>query len=298
MGQDIGSERPRSGRGGRHRRTGQALIERRDHVERARSRRVALPAPSPSALVGVAVLVLIAVGVVHLSGTGSAVPLETETAAAAPVDPAAPADPAPSELADAPESGEGSAPESGETPAGSAPTGDGTEQQGSSPEPPENRELIIHVSGAVTAPGVVRLPGGARVDDALSAAGGPTAEADLTAINLARPLVDGEQIHVPVPGEDPRPQPGDAPGSGTGDAGGADAGADGAASGPDTAGAIDLNTASLAELEELPGVGPAIAQRILEHREKNGPFDSVDGLLEVSGIGPATLEEIRPKATV
>ncbi|HEX7351951.1 helix-hairpin-helix domain-containing protein [Brachybacterium sp.] len=293
MGQDIGSERPRSGRAGRHRRTGQALIERRDHVEPSRARRFSLPAPSPSALVGVAVLVLIAVGVVHLSGTGSAVPLETETAAAASADPAAPSAPA-----DVPEAGEGSASEGGEMPASSAPTVDGAEQQDSSPAPQESRELIVHVSGAVTAPGVVRLPGGARVDDALSAAGGPTAEADLTAVNLARPLVDGEQVHVPVPGEDPRPQPGDAPGSGDGHADGADAGADGAASGPDAAGAIDLNTASLAELEELPGVGPAIAQRILEHREKNGPFESVDGLLEVSGIGPATLEEIRPKATV
>src|SRR5699024_9055720 len=87
--------------------------------------------------------------------------------------------------------------------------------------------------------------------------------------------------HVPVPGEEPRTLP--------------DGPADAAAEPSDSAdGApIDLNTADAAELEELPGVGPAIAQRILEHREKNGPFTSVDGLLEVSGIGPATLEEIR-----
>ena len=124
-------------------------------------------------------------------------------------------------------------------------------------------ELIVHVSGAVAAPGVVHLPGGARVDDALRAAGGATEEAELAAVNLARPLVDGEQIHVPLPGEQPPP----------------------AEDGP-------------AELEELPGVGPAIAQRILEHREKNGAFTSVDGLLEVSGIGPATLEKIRAEATV
>src|SRR5699024_1057979 len=147
-------------------------------------------------------------------------------------------------------------------------------------------EIVVHVSGAVGEPGVVRLPGRARVDDALRAAGGATEEADLSAVNLARPLADGEQIHVPVPGEEPRTLP--------------DGPADAAAEPSDSAdGApIDLNTADAAELEELPGVGPAIAQRILEHREKNGPFTCVGGLLEVAGIGPATHEEMRGSATV
>ena len=143
---------------------------------------------------------------------------------------------------------------------------------------------------------MVRLPAGSRVDDALGAAGGPTDEAELAAVNLARPLVDGEQIHVPVPGEEPPASSGPvtggdtapgAPGAGEG------GGGDGASSG-----AIDLNSASATELEELPGVGPAIAQRIIEHREQNGPFESVDQLEEVSGIGPATLEKLRDEATV
>lgn len=239
-----------------------------------------MPAPSPSALVGLAVLVLIAVGVVHLSGSGSAVPLEV---ASAPVQQSS--------------AGQGA----GEPPAGD-PVADATgtpapaegsppaETSSSAPEP--SAGIAVHVSGAVADPGVVELPGGARVDDALEAAGGATEEADLAAVNLARPLVDGEQVHVPVPGEEPRPAP-------VGDSSSSRGSADPAAPAEATDGSpIDLNSADASQLEELPGVGPAIAQRIVEHREKNGPFTSVDGLLEVSGIGPATLEEIRGRATV
>ena len=228
-----------------------------------------MPAPSPSALVGLAVLVLIAVGVVHLSGSGSAVPLETApTAATGPVQSAAEVSPQPSSAASG-----GASPAAASS--GASDGGDGAPSQ-----------IIVHVSGAVAAPGVVRLPGDARVDDALSAAGGARDDADLSAVNLARPLTDGEQIHVPLPGETPRPVPAEPSGS--------------AGQAADSAGqaSIDLNTADVAELEELPGVGPAIAQRIVEHREKNGPFTSVDGLLDVSGIGPATLEEIRGGASV
>lgn len=225
-----------------------------------------MPSPSPSALVGLAVLVLIGVGAVHLSGAGSAIPLQTASPTAqeaTPEETAAPADATPS-----------------------APT---AQSPGATPTTTDDPapELVVHVSGAVAAPGVVHLPAGARVDDALRAVGGATDEADLAAVNLARPLVDGEQIHVPVPGEEPRPHP----------VGPTDPAADGPAETAEGA-LIDLNTADAAELEELPGVGPAIARRILEHREKNGPFTSVDGLLEVSGIGPATLEEIRGRATV
>lgn len=232
-----------------------------------------MPSPSPSALAGIAVLVLIALGVVHLSGSGSAIPLETV------------AEDAPAPAADAPSDPAAEAPGSadGEPETGTEPVTDAEPASGSGAEP--DAEIVVHVSGAVADPGVVRLPGRARVDDALRAAGGATDEADLSAVNLARPLADGEQIHVPVPGEVPRPQP-----TGPTDA---EEPSD-AADGPP----IDLNTADAAELEELPGVGPAIAQRILEHRDKNGPFTSVDGLLEVSGIGPATLEDIRGRATV
>ena len=282
MGAHPGSEGSRRGRAGRHRRTGQALITRRDHTAETPARRFTLPAPSPSALVGIAVLVLIAVGAVHLSGSGSAVPLEEAS---------------PQEITD------GTSPSTG-TPSANEPTeptettdGDETTETtegaaaGAAPEDGASDELIVHVSGAVAAPGVVHLPGGARVDDALRAAGVATEEAELAAVNLARPLVDGEQIHVPLPGEQPPPAE-DGPAAPTG--GGEGSGPPGT----DAGGAIDLNTAGAAELEELPGVGPAIAQRILEHREKNGAFTSVDGLLEVSGIGPATLEKIRAEATV
>lgn len=211
-------------------------------------------------------LVLIAVGVVHLSGSGSAVPLET-----------------------APTVSPESAPVASPQPSSAAPEGASPAETASDPSETADSassEIIVHVSGAVAAPGVVRLPGDARVDDALSAAGGATEDADLSAVNLARPLTDGEQIHLPLPGEAPRPLPPDPAGATAGSA--------------DPAGqaSIDLNTADAAALEELPGVGPAIAQRIVEHREKNGAFTSVDGLLEVSGIGPATLEEIRGRASV
>ncbi|WP_422114740.1 helix-hairpin-helix domain-containing protein [Brachybacterium sp. UNK5269] len=277
MGAQAGSEGPTRGRSGRHRRSGQALIERRDHTEQAPARRFSLPAPSPSALVGIAVLVLIGLGVIHLSSTGSAVPVEGEPAVI--VEPGPGPDPSPTEGAPPSE------------PAGTA--APSPVDAGDLPAEPGTAELIVHVSGAVGSPGVVRLPAGSRVDDALQAAGGPTPEADLAAVNLARPLTDGEQIHVPTPGEEP---PVAAAGAGEGSAPPEPAG--GAAGGERGGGPIDLNTASATELEELPGVGPAIAQRILEHRESNGPFTSVDGLLEVSGIGPATLEKIRPQATV
>ncbi|ATG51845.1 competence protein ComEA [Brachybacterium vulturis] len=266
MGAHTGSEGPRRGRAGKHRRSGQALVARRDHCAPQRTRRLSLPAPSPSALVGLAVLVLIAVGVVHLSGTGSAVPLQT---ASTPHDEAFEA--ASPERTTAAATG-AAAPPPPSDPAAAATT--------------DRPEIVVHVSGAVAAPGVVQLPGDARVDDALRAAGGATDEADLSVVNLARPLADGEQIHVPEPGEPPRDRAAAEPGS----TGGAQESGSGAP--------IDLNTAGVAELEELPGVGPAIAQRIVEHREKNGSFTSVESLLEVSGIGPATLEEIRGRATV
>ncbi|GAA1487585.1 ComEA family DNA-binding protein [Brachybacterium sacelli] len=275
MGAHAGSGGGSRGRAGRHRRTGQALVERRDHTDGDRPRRLALPSPSPSALVGIAVLVLIAVGVIHLSGAGSAVPLETPPVTAAETSAETPRETAgdPSDGGGDGEDGE----DGGDTASSAAPSGPA--------------ELLVHVSGAVATPGVVRLPAGARVDDALRAADGASEDAELSAVNLARPVADGEQIHVPRPGEEPP-----VPAAGSPDDAGAtgepadDTGADG--------GPIDLNSASAAELEELPGVGPAIAQRIVEHREKNGPFASVDDLLEVSGIGPATLEEIRAQAAV
>lgn len=261
-------------------------------------------------------LVLIGLGAVHLSGSGTAVPVDPVPAVSAPGPGAADGSEGGAEDGSESARGGGAAPADdgpGPADADSAQGGDpaaASESSGGASDPPAEdpsaaprgadeapSEVVVHVSGAVAEQGVVRLPGGSRVDDALEAAGGPAPEADLTAVNLARPLTDGEQIHVPVPGEEPLPSPSSPPspeaGGADGEQSGGEAAADGAGGGP-----IDLNTASAAELEELPGVGPAIAQRIIEHRERNGPFAAVDGLLEVSGIGPATFEKLRDRATV
>lgn len=316
MGAPPGTEE--RGTAARHRRTGQPLIRRRDHTAERPRRRLPFPAPPASALIGIAVLVLIGAGVIHLSGTGSAIPQEEPAGVAVAegeaVGPEGGADGAGSdgaEGADDLEGGDGTAGtgadgtgDSAQAPgegAGAGTAGDGAESSGDPAATASSAptELVVHVSGAVASPGVVRLPSGARVDDALRAAGGATGEAELAAVNLARPVVDGEQIHVPVPGEEPpavaAPAPAaDAPSAG--DATGAGDGATGGGGADD--GLIDLNSASVAELDELPGVGPAIAQRIVDHREQNGPFESVDQLEEVSGIGPATLEKMRDRATV
>ncbi|GAA4286269.1 ComEA family DNA-binding protein [Georgenia daeguensis] len=183
------------------------------------------------------------------------------------------------------------------TPAGgaSAPpgTGDPAVPTGAASPP----VVVVHVAGSVADPGVVELPTGARVREAVDAAGGATVEADLGAVNLARVLVDGEQVYVPVEGE--RPPGADAGGGAAAAGAGAGvSGTDGAGAGAPAGAPVNLNTATAAELDSLPGVGPAIAQRILEWRDLNGSFTSVDDLDEVSGIGPATLERLRPLVTV
>ncbi len=160
-------------------------------------------------------------------------------------------------------------------------------------------ELVAHAAGAVVRPGVYRLPPGARVDDLVRAAGGLAPDADPARLNLAAPLADGDRVYVPRRGEADLPavalpEGGSADGSGgTGGAG------PGEASGSEAEGApIDINTADEAELDELPGVGPSIAAAIVAHRQENGPFRSVDDLLDVRGIGEAKLAEIRPLVTV
>lgn len=152
--------------------------------------------------------------------------------------------------------------------------------------------LLVHVVGEVAEPGLVTVADGARVADALEAAGGTTRKADLTAVNLARAVVDGEQLYVPKPGEraSGAPAPGaGGPASGTGGPG---------TSGGSTAATVDINTADAAALEALPGIGPSIAEAIVEWRVTNGQFASVDELEDVPGIGPATLAEIRDSARV
>ena len=151
--------------------------------------------------------------------------------------------------------------------------------------------MVVHAAGAVAAPGVYPLAAGARVADLLAVAGGPTLEADLDRLNLAAPLADGQRVYVPRRGEVAPPTVG--PDAGGGGAGGTVGATGGAGSAP-----IDLNTASAEELDALPGVGPATARAIIDHRAKNGPFAAVDDLLDVRGIGPAKLEGLRDLVAV
>jgi competence protein ComEA len=159
--------------------------------------------------------------------------------------------------------------------------------------------ITVHVAGAVKNPGVYRLKYGSRINDGIVAAGGATSAANLDVINLATVLNEGEQIYVPKRGEKPhvitnRPQVGGA--GGAGGAGGV-AGAGGAANSA-VPQLININLASVVELEQLPGVGPATAKAIVAYREKNGAFLKVEDLLKVRGIGPAKLSEILPRARV
>ena len=128
-------------------------------------------------------------------------------------------------------------------------------------------KLVVHVAGAVRRPGLYRLAEGKRVADAVARAGAATAPADTAAINLAAPLADGMQVVVPsrVAG----------------------------AAGPAAAGRVNLNSASAAELDALPGIGPVTAQKIVDHRLAHGGFRSVDDLDAIPGIGPARIEQLR-----
>lgn len=138
--------------------------------------------------------------------------------------------------------------------------------------------LYVHVSGEVRLPGLYRLDQGSRVVDAVAAAGGFTEAASRDGVNLARPVSDGEQLVIPAEGDEQ-----------------ADAGAPDA---PESDGRVNLNTADLAALDTLPRIGPAIAQRILDWREENGRFTSVDDLMAVPGIGEKMLASLRDLVTV
>lgn len=156
---------------------------------------------------------------------------------------------------------------------------------------PDPGRIVVDVVGAVVRPGLHELPEASRVADAVEAAGGLTAEADRMRLNLAEPLIDGSRLWVPAVGETVGPDVvAVTPGSGAGAGAGA---GDGRLVAP-----LNVNTAGAEALEELPGIGPALAAAIVEHRRRHGPFATVDELVEVSGIGPVKLEQIRPLATV
>lgn len=145
-------------------------------------------------------------------------------------------------------------------------------------------ELYVHVSGAVRRPGLYRMKSGARVVDAVAAAGGFTRKADSAGVNLARPVTDGEQLHIAAEGD-----AAESPSAGR-DGGGS--------AGAASHGLVNLNTADSGALETLPRIGPALASRIIAWREQNGRFTSVDDLLAVPGIGAKLLEGLRDAVTV
>ena len=218
--------------------------------------------------------------VVPLGGEGPVGAVAAGSAAPAPADPPGPPD-GPATAAPAPPP----------APTPAAPT----------PVPgaaPPTGTVVVSVAGAVGRPGLVRLPSGARVGDALDAAGGALPGTDLTLVALARPLVDGEHVLVGVeapPGLELTPPAPGAPSAG-GPAPGSSAGVPGPGSADD--GLLDLNTATAAQLEDLPGIGPVLAERMVTFREQEGGFRSVEDLQDVSGVGPARFAELAPRVVV
>ena len=161
-------------------------------------------------------------------------------------------------------------------PPATAPPADGPNQSAEA-----SVTMYVHVAGGVRRPGLYTLPEGARIADALEAAQGPVRKADLDLINLAQPVADGIQVYVPRRGES------------------APAAAAASRSSPEGGQSlVDVNTADQVALETIPGIGPVKAAAIIEYRESAGRFDSVEELLEVNGIGPATLESMRAYVTV
>jgi competence protein ComEA len=185
--------------------------------------------------------------------------------------------------------GEPRASASASAPAGASDGSTGSAADGGGTEGAANAqpEVVVHVVGQVVAPGVVTLPAGSRVTDALDAAGGALPEADLSGLNLAAVLTDGVQVRVPLPGEPVEAVP-------AVDAGGGTA-VEGAGTGD---GLLDVNAATVMQLDALPGIGPVLAERIVQWRTEHGRFGSVDDLEQVSGIGPAVLEKLRDRVRV
>lgn len=162
-------------------------------------------------------------------------------------------------------------------------SGDASPDDESSAKSSSAAEVYVDVDGALVRPGVYRLKDGARVSQAIDAAGGLTAEADVTGLNRASKVADGQKIYVPKVGEQQTVSAD----------GGADGGAVLASGANDVAGLVNINTASAAELQTLSGIGPSMAQSIIDERTKNGAFASVDDLMRVSGIGEKKLAKIK-----
>ena len=163
-------------------------------------------------------------------------------------------------------------------PAGPGPAADAAPAPGGDTQAAGSTPIYVHVAGAVRKPGLYELPTGTRVAGAIDAAGGPTRRADLDQVNLAEVLVDGIKLEVPERGEAvAAPMPA------------------GTAAAP---GLVDLNSADQAILETIPGVGPVTATAIIQHRTEIGSFTALEQLLDVTGIGPATLESLRPYVTL
>lgn len=149
---------------------------------------------------------------------------------------------------------------------------------------PTPQAVLVHVAGEVLVPGVYRLPAGARWSDAVRAARGPTFLADLSAVNLAQTLRDGDRVFIPRMPEPVLSLEAEEPGAPA---------ASGRQPAPRRA-PLDVNTATAADLEALPGIGPVLAGRIVEHRRTHGRFARLEDLLEVEGVGPKLLERLRP----
>lgn len=150
------------------------------------------------------------------------------------------------------------------------------------PPPPTRTPapIEVYVSGAVVKPDVYALPAGSITKDAIQVAGGATGDADLNQVNLAQRLSDGQQIHVPRIGEAPPGVPGQASGA------------------PALSGPVNINTATQAQLEALPHIGPALASRIIAYRTEHGPFARIEDIQQVPGIGPSIFGEIKDLITV
>lgn len=256
-----------------------------------RTRLAAWFAPSPAELAGLAVLVvgaLLLSGTLWLQATSRPTSLDPTGAAAAGAggDGDGPADAAGiGAPVDATGGADGPAPGS---------EGDASGSTAGAVEREAPGSVVVHVTGAVTTAGPVTIPAGARIADAVAAAGGVLADALIERVNLARVAVDGEHVHVPAPDDDPDDLP---------PIGGAPAPGGSAATGPsgspsDSVGPIDLNRASASELETLPGIGPARAEAIIIHREEQGPFTSPGDLRAVPGIGEATFQRLAPLIAV